>query len=132
MNGIDAGNKSSQSRETYRLIFDFFLYVLKGSFGAMVTMNTAVDFPSHCRIFPETHVRGRKRKRLRSTSVSEEVAMEKGQVEADLTSCTMCLRYNSMIFMDFVSDNELVVVEEPWLNVVATFPDALQRKVYGT
>ena len=37
-----------------------------------------------------------------------------------------------MLFMNFVADHEMVVVEQPWLNVVATFPGALQRKVYGT
>ena len=44
----------------------------------------------------------------------------------------MCLRYNGMLCMDFVGEHEMVVVEQPWLNVVANFPDALQRKVYGT
>lgn len=43
----------------------------------------------------------------------------------------MCLRYNGMLFMDFADANEMIVVEEPWLNVVSTLPDALQRKVYG-
>ena len=37
-----------------------------------------------------------------------------------------------MLCMEFVSEHEMVVVEQPWLNVVATFPDALHRKVYGT
>jgi len=45
---------------------------------------------------------------------------------------TMCLRYNSMLYMDFIGEHEMVVVEQSWLNVVATFPDALQRKVYAT
>jgi len=96
-------------------------------------MNTEVDFPRQCRIFPETHVRSGNKKRKRSMSVSEkereDATAEKEEVQ---TTCTMCLRYNSMLYMDFVADNEMVVVEQPWLNVVATFPDALQRKVYGT
>lgn len=95
-------------------------------------MNTAVDFPQHCRIFPETHVRGgggKKRKRAASVSGREKEDIEE---EENITTCTMCLRYNSMLFMDFVDDHEMVVVEQPWMNVVATFPDALQRKVYGT
>jgi hypothetical protein len=37
-----------------------------------------------------------------------------------------------MLYMDFAASNEMVVVEQPWLNVVATFPDALQRRVYGS
>ena len=44
----------------------------------------------------------------------------------------MCLRYNCMVFADFVDKGEMVVAEQPWLDVVATFPDALQRRVYAT
>jgi hypothetical protein len=36
-----------------------------------------------------------------------------------------------MLYMDFIQGNEMVIVEQPWLSVVATFPDALQRRVYG-
>lgn len=52
--------------------------------------------------------------------------------EEDTTSCTMCLRYNSMLCVDFVDKNEMLIVEQPWLNVVANFPDALHRRVYGS
>jgi hypothetical protein len=34
--------------------------------------------------------------------------------------------------MDFISKNEMLVVEQPWLNVVASFLAALERKVHGT
>ena len=85
-----------------------------------------MDFPQECRIFPERHVR----KRKRSASVSEANASSTEEVLP--SACTMCLRYNGMLCMDFVGEHEMVVVEQPWLNVVATFPDALQRKVYGT
>lgn len=101
---------------------------LQGSFGAIVAINTDEEFPQQCRIFPETHVRGTKRKR--SQSVTEH--RDGDQPSGKSSTCTMCLRYNSMLFMDFVADHELVVVEQPWLNVVATFPDALHRRVYGT
>ena len=95
-----------------------------------MVVNTDKEFPHHCRIFPETHVRGTKRKR--SLSMSEQRSGDGDQPAGKSSTCTMCLTYNSMLFMDFVDDNEMVVVEQPWLNVVATFPDALQRRVYGT
>ena len=101
-------------------------FFVQGSFGAIVSMDTALDFPQQCRTFPERHVR--KRKRSASTAADNN---ENGN-EAMPTACTMCLRYNSMLCMEFVSEHEMVVVEQPWLNVVATFPDALHRKVYGT
>ena len=92
-----------------------------------MVVNLLEAFPKSCRIFPEIHVRGRKRKRSNSYSESHNTTL-------DLLSprCTICLNYNSMLFMNFVADHEMVVVEQPWLNVVATFPGALQRKVYGT
>jgi hypothetical protein len=83
-------------------------------------------FPKSCRIFPEIHVRGAKRKR--SNSYSESC----NSISDVSPSCTICLNYNSMLFMNFVDDHVMVVVEQPWLNVVATFPGALHRKVYGT
>ena len=82
------------------------------------------SMPTHSRIFPETHVRGKKRKRQQSKD-NEDADIDNG-------NCTICLRYNSMLYMDFISKNEMLIVEQPWLNVVASFPAALERKVYGT
>ena len=101
----------------------------QGSFGAIVVIDTSHPFPNACRHFPESHVRGKKRKRALSAAST---ASEGNETESQRFTCTLCLRYNSMLFMAFISGDELVVVEQPWLNVVATFPEALQRKVYGT
>lgn len=81
--------------------------------------------PKHCRVFPDTHVRGKKRKRGASKDNPDEANASNG-------NCTICLRYNSMLYMDFIARNEMLVVEQPWLSVVASFPEALERKVYGT
>jgi hypothetical protein len=95
---------------------------LQGSFGGIVAIDIGKDFPQRCITFPAVHVRGKRRKRSNSEAKEKEVIG---------TSCTLCLKYNSMLFMDFVDDREMVIVEQPWLSVVATFPEALQRKVYG-
>ena len=108
----------------------FFLDVLKGSFGAIVVVDLKEEFPKRCRVFPVTHVRGTKRKRSHSTS--EPTSTDESMKSEISASCTMCLRYNSMLFMNCIHENEMVVVEQPWLNVVATFPGALKRKLYGT
>jgi hypothetical protein len=44
---------------------------------------------------------------------------------------TICLHYNSMLHLDFLGPNQMIVVEQPWLRVISTFPEALQRRVYG-
>ena len=77
-----------------------------------------MGIPSHCRTVPETHVRRRKR---RLSDVDS----------PDCSNCTVCLLFNSMIHADFLSKQEMLVVEQPWLSVVAGFPGALERKVYG-
>jgi hypothetical protein len=46
-------------------------------------------------------------------------------------ACTICLQYNGILYMDFIGEGEMVVVEQPWLEVVETFPEALQRRIYG-
>jgi U3 small nucleolar RNA-associated protein 4 len=47
-------------------------------------------------------------------------------------NCSICLQYNGILYLNFVGQREMVVVEQPWLEVVETFPDAIQRSVYGT
>jgi len=44
---------------------------------------------------------------------------------------TICLRYAGIIFQDFLGDNEMVIVEQPWLSIVNALPDALERPRYG-
>lgn len=46
-------------------------------------------------------------------------------------NCSICLQYNGMLYLNFVGPNEMVVVEQPWLEVVGTLPEAIQRRVYG-
>jgi hypothetical protein len=95
-----------------------------------VALDTAEKFPNACHVFPERHVRGKKRNR--GLSISEQSMDERANNVEECSQCTICLRYNSMLFMDFVDVNELLVVEQPWLSIVATFPEALHRRVYGT
>jgi hypothetical protein len=45
---------------------------------------------------------------------------------------TMFLSYNNVLYANFIDNNELVILEQPWRFVVPTLPDSLERKVYGT
>jgi hypothetical protein len=60
---------------------------------------------------------------------------QQGRLPSDFDSnsrnCTVCLHYNSMLHFDFLGNDEMVVVEQPWLRVIANFPEPLQRRVYG-
>jgi hypothetical protein len=91
-----------------------------------VVFDLDVPFPRDCETYPETHVRGKKRKR--SSTIDE---TKDGQPESSAV-CKLCLRYNSMLHLGYIGGEEMLVVEQPWLDVVATFPPALQRRVYGS
>jgi hypothetical protein len=67
-------------------------------------------------------VRGKRGNRADSVSQPDEIK----------STATVCLRYNSMLYMDFIDGSEMIIAEEPWLNIVATFPAAMARRVYGT
>jgi len=45
---------------------------------------------------------------------------------------TICVLYSGIIFMDFLSEDELVIAEQPWLDILNSLPDALERKRYGS
>ena len=80
--------------------------------------------------------------RRRSNSISEKSkssdSFDLKEVEKDLKkdvankNFTICLRYSGIIFQDFLDKNEMVVVEQPWLSIVNTLPDALERQRYGS
>eukprot|EP00538_Stauroneis_constricta_P004394 CAMPEP_0119552644 /NCGR_PEP_ID=MMETSP1352-20130426/5569_1 /TAXON_ID=265584 /ORGANISM="Stauroneis constricta, Strain CCMP1120" /LENGTH=817 /DNA_ID=CAMNT_0007598901 /DNA_START=61 /DNA_END=2514 /DNA_ORIENTATION=+ len=89
--------------------------LLMGSFGMFCIIDLSTPFPNKCWVVPEKHVRRRK----------------KGGCDGPAKVCTMCLRYNSMLFFDYVDAGEIVVVEQPWLDVVDHFPHPMERKIYG-
>jgi len=118
---------------------------LLGAHGYFCIVDLDQPIPEHSNIFPPDHVRARRhvpskkqrarfgsvgdnlgsgRKRKRSYSSTTLVAEKSGNF-------TICLRYGNMLFMDFIADNEMVVVEQPWMDIVNALPDALERRVYG-
>ncbi|RLN64237.1 hypothetical protein BBJ28_00017093, partial [Nothophytophthora sp. Chile5] len=45
--------------------------------------------------------------------------------------CRVINRYRPLSFVDFVGENELIIVETPWLKVLSRLPGALHRHKYG-
>jgi len=58
-------------------------------------------------------------------------AVSDEEIAADRRSCTVCSHYKNMLYTEFLGPKEMIVVEQPWLDVVETFPAALQRRIYG-
>ncbi len=40
-------------------------------------------------------------------------------------------QFGPILFMDYLSDTEIVIVERPWLHIVEHLPDVLYRHQYG-
>lgn len=59
-----------------------------------------------------------------SEKSTEEMAAE--------STASLCFLYNSMLYLDFVDQSEMVIVEQPWISILETLPAALARRVYGT
>eukprot|EP00977_Amphora_coffeiformis_P003458 scaffold638_cov168-Amphora_coffeaeformis.AAC.40 len=98
-----------------------------GGSGAFVVFQIDQPFPTSCRYFPEDHVRSkREAKRIKSIPRKLREESESG------STAKICYQYNSMVYLGFLSDAEMVVVEEPWINVWNTLPAALSRRVYGS
>ncbi len=45
---------------------------------------------------------------------------------------TICVKYDSILQLEFIKEDELVIVEQPWLTIVNSLPDPLERRIYGT
>ena len=74
--------------------------------------------PSHCKPFPKQHVKAKN-------------WVTGGNDDNSNKNFTVCLRYTGIIFMDFLGEDELLIVEQPWLGVVSSLPNALERRRYG-
>jgi len=127
---------------------------LLGAHGFFCIVDLDQPMPEHSNIFPPNHVRARRfvPKKSRASSIGDESAAANkdggvtpprrkrkrslsnaGRPEREQNgNFTICLRYSGMLFMDFIAENEMVVVEQPWMNVVNALPDALARRVYGS
>jgi U3 small nucleolar RNA-associated protein 4 len=109
----------------------------QGAHGFFCHVDLHQPVPDKANMFPPDHLRA---KRIQ-ISHSEETLIrslrqhQEKQKKANLGSnsnFTVCLRYDCILFQEFVTDNEMVVVEQPWLSILDDLPDALSRRVYGT
>uniref|UniRef100_A0A7S2HKE7 Uncharacterized protein n=1 Tax=Helicotheca tamesis TaxID=374047 RepID=A0A7S2HKE7_9STRA len=103
-----------------------------GGFFCVVDLDRPV--PLNSDFYPPNHVR-----RSKYTQISSDTGdvrkkgkkVQKMPQKKGYSNMTICLQYNGMVFLDIVDDDEMVVVEQPWLSVVNSLPDALERKIYG-
>lgn len=105
-----------------------------GSHGYFCVVDLDQPVPERSTRFPPVHLRAQTLQPLRTDDTSNEYFTHKRNSKTSTggsTNFTVCLRYNEMIFQGFVAENEMVVVEEPWMSILEELPDALARRVYG-
>ncbi|CAH0476280.1 unnamed protein product [Peronospora belbahrii] len=74
--------------------------------------------------------------RRRAMSVGTESDGKNDAAEGELVEledgfCRVVNRYRPLSFVDFVAENEVIIVETPWLKVLSRLPGALHRHKYG-
>lgn len=79
-----------------------------------------MPLPETLMYHPDDHISAKKQNRT------------KFEHEAKNSNLAICLLYTGIIFMEFLSEDELVVVEQPWEDIVNSLPGALERKRYGS
>ncbi|OWZ19797.1 U3 small nucleolar RNA-associated protein [Phytophthora megakarya] len=77
-----------------------------------------------------------KKTRRRGMSVGTESDSKNDAAEGELVKledgfCRVVNRYRPLSFVDFVAENEMIIVETPWLKVLSRLPGALHRHKYG-
>jgi len=112
-----------------------------GSHGYFCVVDLDQPVPERSSMFPPDHLRAKGLQQLleedhgmacppppkKKTKSNSSKSGDTGN-----TNFTICLRYCEILFQDFVGENEMVIVEEPWMSILEELPDALERRVYGT
>eukprot|EP00003_Mantamonas_plastica_P032192 TRINITY_DN865_c0_g1_i2.p1 TRINITY_DN865_c0_g1~~TRINITY_DN865_c0_g1_i2.p1 ORF type:complete len:774 (+),score=211.78 TRINITY_DN865_c0_g1_i2:47-2323(+) len=81
----------------------------------------------------ETDGKSSKRSKRKTTKDGDDDQQDNDQESTDSESRNfqMIDAYKPILFLDFADKNEMVVVERPWIRVLSTLPDPLERKMYG-
>lgn len=87
---------------------------------------------------PVKKLRGRSRTLSVGTEADAKQQQQRSETESELVDldgsngfCRVINRYRPLSFVDFLDENELLIVETPWLKVLSRLPGALQRHKYG-
>ena len=90
--------------------------------------------PDKSYMFPPDHLRAKRQEQIRDDDMPGPPPQKKMKVQDPVTNTnfTICLKYNEILYQDFIAENEMVIVEEPWMSILEGLPDALARRVYGT
>jgi U3 small nucleolar RNA-associated protein 4 len=106
----------------------------QGSYGYFCVVDLDQPVPERSCMYPPDHLRAKRFHLIKEddTLLPCPPSKEKAHSDASSNNFTICLRYSEILFQDFVAENEMVIVEEPWMSILEDLPDTLARRVYGT
>ena len=93
--------------------------------------------PERAHMDPEDHLRAKRLELAKEEDVSVHSRTQRKKSKNKSTSegnknFTVCLQYGEIQFQDYIAEDEMVVVEQPWMSILEDLPDALERRAYGT
>ena len=106
----------------------------QGSHGFFCTVNLDQPVPKKSDTFPSNHLRAKRAASAMDNDMhcrSPRQSKDDGGKDAG-ANFTICLRYREILFQDFISEDEIVIIEEPRTSILEELPDPLARRVYGT
>ena len=111
-----------------------FYIFLQGSYGYFCVVDLEQPVPERSSMFPPDHLRAKRFQLIKEDDALMPCppSIKKTNGDTSSNNFTICLRYNEILFQDYVAENEMVIVEEPWMSILEDLPDALARRVYGT
>jgi hypothetical protein len=96
--------------------------------------------PQHCSAFPSNHILAKLLRKQCYGDIRKVTALgvthDADEPSVSLSTkrkqnFTLCLKYSGIIFMEFLDDDELLLVEQPWLAILNALPDVLECRRYG-
>ncbi|KAL7456193.1 hypothetical protein ACHAWC_007712 [Mediolabrus comicus] len=109
--------------------------LILGAHGFFCHVDLHQPVPDRANMFPPDSLRAKRIQIPNSEETSMHSLRHQEKKNANLgtnSNFTVCLRYDCILFQEFVEDNEMVIVEQPWMSILEDLPDALSRRVYGT
>mmetsp|Transcript_20993 Transcript_20993/g.45549 ORF Transcript_20993/g.45549 Transcript_20993/m.45549 type:complete len:964 (+) Transcript_20993:207-3098(+) len=108
-----------------------------GSHGYFCAVDLDQPVPERSSMFPPDHLRAKRLQLIKEDDATmfcppPGKKSKSNHARETSTNFTICLRYSEILFQDFIAENEMVIVEQPWMSILEELPDALARRVYGS
>jgi len=102
-------------------------------------INLKDQIPTRSKPFPSDHLKARpwkhkikRHQRIKNKPTRKRKKRNDDEVEIWNDNYKICLQYTRIIFMDFISKDEMLVVEQPWSEIMDQLTNPVIRHRYGS